>query len=169
MTRTKTSTTDTTKPATTEAAKPVGSPPVTFDINDPTFQAMLAQAVAVALAAQKAELMQVMAAGKPATNGKSEKSIRSEIAVVKAFKKAGFGDVKPHVDVKTFNKWMLDDGLRPAEGSKSIRVAHLRLFHRSQCRPVTAEEKAATQQQSDAAVARYMGKVIPINTEANPQ
>jgi hypothetical protein len=83
--------------------------------------------------------------------------------------KAGFGDVKPHVDVKTFNKWMLDDGLRPVGGSKSIRVAHLRLFHRSQCRPVTAEEKAATQQQSDAAVARHMGKVIPINAEANPQ
>jgi len=76
--------------------------------------------------AQKAELMQVMASGKPATNGKSEKSIRNEIAVVKAFKKAGFGDVKPHVDVKTFNKRMLDDGLRPAEGSMSIRVAHLR-------------------------------------------
>jgi len=99
----------------------------------------------------------------------SEKSIRNEIAVVKAFKKAGFGDVKPHVDVKTFNKRMLDDGLRPAEGSMSIRVAHLRLFHRSQCRPVTAEEKAARQQQSDAAVARHMGKVIPINAEANPQ
>jgi hypothetical protein len=164
MTRTKTTTTDTTKPEAQAA-----NPPVTFDINDPTLQAMLAQAVAVALAAQKAELMQVIAAGKPATSGKSEKSIRNEIAVVRAFKKAGFGDVKPHVDVKTFNKWMLDDGLRPAEGSKSIRVAHLRLFHRSQCRPVTAEEKAATQQQSDAAVARHTGKVIPINAEANPQ
>jgi hypothetical protein len=161
---------DTTKPDTTEAAaQAIASPPVTFDLNDPTLRAMLAQAVAVALAAQKAELMQVMAAGKPATNGKSEKSIRNEIAVVKAFKKAGFGDVKPHVDVKTFNTWMLDDGLRPAEGSKSIRVAHLRLFHRSQCRPVTAEEKAARQQQSDAAVARHVGKVIPINAEANPQ
>jgi hypothetical protein len=52
MTRTKTTTTDTTKPEAQAA-----NPPVTFDINDPTLQAMLAQAVAVALAAQKAELM----------------------------------------------------------------------------------------------------------------
>jgi hypothetical protein len=158
MTRTKTTTTDTTKPEAQAA-----SPPVTFSLEQ--LNKTIAEAVTLALAAQRAE----MQAAKPATNGKSEKSLKNEIAVMKAFKKAGFGDVKPHVDVKTFNKWMLDDGLRPVEGSKSIRVAHLRLFHRSQCRPVTAEEKAATQQQSDAAVARHMDKVIPINDEANPQ
>lgn len=158
MTRTKTTTTDTTHPEAQAA-----SLPVTFSLDQ--LNKTMAEAVTLALAAQRAE----MQAAKPATNGKSEKSLKNEIAVVKAFKKAGFGDVKPHVDVKTFNKWMLDDGLRPVEGSKSIRVAHLRLFHRSQCRPVTAEEKAATQRQSDAAVARHMGKVIPINAEANPQ
>src|SRR5450631_3365396 len=81
-------------------------PPVTFDLNDPTLRAMLAQAVAVALAAQKAELMQTMAATKPATNGKSDRSLKNEIAVVKAFKKAGFGDVRPHEDVRTFNRWV---------------------------------------------------------------
>ena len=145
---------------------------VTFSSEAP--QEVIAQAVAMALEANNTkhqELFDAALAGRiiePKGN-KTERSLKNEIAVVKAFKKAGFGDVKPHVDVKTFNKWMLDDGLRPAEGSKSIRVAHLRLFHRSQCRPVTAEEKAARQQQSDAAVARHMGKVIPINAEANPQ
>ena len=163
-------------PKTTDA-----SPEVSF--SPQALQALLEEVTAgrkliadtmAALTEQKAELdaLKTKVADQPvrlSVAGKSERSIKNEIAVVRAFKKAGFGDVKPHVDVKTFNKWMLDDGLRPAEGSKSIRVAHLRLFHRSQCRPVTAEEKAATQQQSDAAVARHIGKVIPINAEANPQ
>jgi hypothetical protein len=70
---------DTTKPDTTEAAaQAIASPPVTLDLNDPTLRAMLAQAVAVALAAQKAELMQTMAATKPATNGKSDRSLKNE-------------------------------------------------------------------------------------------
>ena len=158
---------DTTKPDTTEAAteaaaQAVASPPVTFDLNDPTLQAMLAQAVAVALAAQKAELMQAMAATKPATNGKSDRSLKNEIAVVKAFKKAGFGDVRPHEDVRTFNRWV-EAGYRPVEGSKSIKINNLRLFCRAQCRPITPEEKQAAKAQSEAAVARHTAKVIPMS------
>jgi hypothetical protein len=154
---------DTTKPDTTEAAaQAIASPPVTFDLNDPTLRAMLAQAVAVALAAQKAELMQTMAATKPATNGKSDRSLKNEIAVVKAFKKAGFGDVRPHEDVRTFNRWVAA-GYRPVEGSRSIKTNNLRLFCRAQCRPITPEEKQAAKAQSEAAVARHTAEVIPMS------
>lgn len=86
--------------------------------------------------------------------GKTDRSLRNQIDTVKAFKKAGFGNVTPHVDVLTFNKWMAQ-GLRPIPGSKSLRVANLRLFHRSQCEPVTAEQKAANKAQQKAAVARH--------------
>jgi hypothetical protein len=128
--------------------------PATFNLED------VNKIVGEALDRQRAE----MQAAKPVTNGKSQASMANEIAVVRAFKKAGFGNVTPHVDVKTFNRWMMD-GLRPVEGSKSVRVKNLRLFHRSQVRPLTAEEKAPTQEQQQAAVARHKGgKAVPIGT-----
>jgi hypothetical protein len=63
-------------------------------------------------------------------------------------------------------------GLRPVEGSKSVRVGNLRLFHKSQYRVVTADETAKNAEQQAAAVARLdkaakTAKVVPIN--ANPQ
>jgi hypothetical protein len=128
--------------------------PATFNLED------VNKIVGEALDRQRAE----MQAAKPVTNGKSQASMANEIAVVRAFKKAGFGNVTPHVDVKTFNRWMMD-GLRPVEGSKSVRVKNLRLFHRSQVRPLTAEEKAPTQEQQQAAVARHKsGKAFPTGT-----
>jgi hypothetical protein len=113
-------------------------------------------------------------AAKPATisiAGKTERSIRNEIETVRAFKRAGFGNVTPHVDVLTFNKWMAQ-GLRPVPGSKSLKVGNLRLFHKSQCQAVTAAEKAANKKQQADAVKRHdkatkTAKVVSIN--ANPQ
>jgi hypothetical protein len=82
-----------------------------------------------ALARQRDEFLQAMAAqqakDKPARTsmaGKSEQAIKNEIATVRAFKRAGFGNVKPHEDVLTFNKWAAK-GFRPKEGSKSVKVA----------------------------------------------
>jgi hypothetical protein len=147
MARKTETTTNTTKPASQAA-----SPPVTFDVNDPAFQAIVAQAVAARLAAIEAEKPAKMSIA-----GKSEQSIRNEIAVVKAFKKAGFGNVTPHQDVKTFNKWMAE-GRRPIEGSKSLKIKNLRLFHKSQTRPVTAAELKATKEQQNAAIKRHEGK-----------
>jgi len=122
--------------------------PVTFS---PEALAAIVNAVQQALDAKKS--------GKTVTgvtplNAKSERSIKNEIAVVRAFKKAGFGDVKPHIDVKTFNRWMAD-GMRPIEGSKSLKVKNLRLFHVKQVRALTAEEKQEAQAKSDAAIAEY--------------
>jgi len=61
--------------------------------------------------------------------------------VVKAFKRVGI-EATPRVDVLTFNKWA-EQGLRPKQDERSVRIGVLRLFHRSQCRPMTAEEEAA--------------------------
>ena len=143
----KTMTTDTTK-VETQAV----NPPVT--LTPAALQAVIAEATR-----QSAPTI---------INGKSERSIKNGIAVVKAFAKAGFKDAKPHVNIFTFRKWM-ERGYRPVEGSKSLKISNLRLFHVSQVRKITSEEKAAMQAQSDAAVARNMGKVIPIGTEASPQ
>jgi len=161
-------------PKTTDA-----SPEVSF--SPQALQALLEEVTAgrkliadtmAALTEQKAELdaLKTKVADQPvqlSVAGKSERSIKNAVAVVRAFKAKGFGNVTPHVDVKTFNKWMLD-GLRPMEGSKSLRVGNLRLFHKSQLRPLTMEEKQAAKAQSEAAIARHTAKVIPMS-DASPQ
>jgi hypothetical protein len=141
------------------------NPPVT--LTPEALQAVIQQAVAEAMAKAKSEAVAVMnAMGKA---GKSESSLKNEIAVVKAFKKAGFGDVTPHKDVMTFNRWMAQ-GFRPMEGSKSLKVKNLRLFHKTQVRQLTAEERAAMTEQSAAAVKRHdKAKVIPMTSDASPQ
>jgi hypothetical protein len=152
-----TKTPETTKSA--EAAKPGTNPPVTFDLKDTTLQAIIAQAVSIALDKQKSELME--AAKSAAASGKSERSMANEVAVVRAFRKAGFGNVTPHVDVMTFNRWA-SKGFRPKEGTKSLKIKNLRLFHKSQVRPLTSEEKQAAKEQSEAAVARHTASVTRI-------
>jgi hypothetical protein len=151
-------------PKTTDA-----SPEVSF--TPEALQAVIAdakqQAVEKATASLKAEMQAALAAKPSATNGRSERSLRNEVAVVKAFKKAGFGDLRPHEDIRTFNRWM-EAGFRPLEGSKSIKINNLRLFCRAQCRPITAEEKQAAKAQSEAAIARHTAKVIPMS-DASPQ
>lgn len=150
-----------TKPTETKPTTQAANPPVTFDVNDPAFQAIVAQAVAVRLAAIEAEKPAKMAIA-----GKSEQSIKNEIQTVRAFKKIGI-KATPHVDTFTFNKW-ISMGYRPKEGSKSVKVANLRLFHKSQCRPITAAEKASMKEQSEAAVRRHEAKVIPMTSDASP-
>jgi hypothetical protein len=143
-----------TKPATQAA-----SPPVTFDVNDPAFQAIVAQAVAVRLAAIETEKP-----AKPA-NGKSEQSVKNDLAAVRAFRKAGFGTLTAHEDIRTFKRWV-EAGFRPVEGSKSVRVQNLRLFCRAQCRPLAKGEAAKMAEQKAAAEGRK-GKVIPIGEGAH--
>jgi uncharacterized protein (DUF4415 family) len=126
------------------------------------------RAVDEATASLKAEMQAALAAKPSALNGKSEQSIKNEIAVVKKFKAAGFGNVTPRVDVMTFNRWMAQ-GFRPVEGSKSLKIRNLRLFHKSQVRKLTAEELKAMQEQSAAAVRRHNAKVIPMTSDASSQ
>jgi hypothetical protein len=119
---------------------------------------------------QKMELDALKAeAAKPATNGKSEVSTKNDLAAVRAFKKAGYSNNVPHQTIMTFNRWVAA-GFRPLEGSKSLKINGLRLFHRDQCRPITAAEKKASAEQVKAAEGRKpKGKVVPIHREASPQ
>src|ERR1700730_2736587 len=120
-----------------------------------------------ALVKQRAEFLAAMKGqqqAKPAANGVSAKD---DLAVLRIFKKQGFKDVQPRVNVLTFNKW-LELGRRPAEGSKGLKVANLRLFHISQTRPLSSEEKAGLPAEKDKAVAANKRKIVSI-TEAHPQ
>jgi hypothetical protein len=123
----------------------------TVTLDKSQLSALIAEAVALALGNAKAAKQ---VTGPNGLNAKSERSLKNEIAVVRAFKKEGFGNVTPHVDVMTFNRWVAN-GMRPIEGSKSLKVKNLRLFHKTQCRNITPEEKAALKEQNDAAIARH--------------
>ena len=148
-----------TTPETPKAsATQTANPPVTFDMNDPAFQAIVAQAVAARLAAIEAEKP-----AKIAIAGKSEQAVKNEIQTVRAFKKIGI-KATPHVDTFTFNKW-ISMGYRPKEGSKSVRVNNLRLFHKSQCRPITSAELKAMKEQQSAAIKRHDAKVTPLHPQ----
>jgi hypothetical protein len=147
--------TETDKPDISTAASPAPS----FNINDPAFQAIHAEAVAARLSVIEADKQ---ATAKPA---KSEKSIKIELATIRAFKRLGYGIVRPRIDVMTFRRW-LAEGYRPMEGSKAVRIAGLRLFHKSQCRPITKEEKAQLAADQKAALARHeaaeKANVVPL-------
>jgi hypothetical protein len=141
----------------TKAANPVP----TFNVNDPLFQKFVQQAVEAKMAA--------MAAERPAksSDGKSQRSLANETATIRAFRKKLGITVKPREDVKSFRLWALD-GYRPVEGTKAIKVNSLRLFHRSQVRPLSKEEKQKMlddqKQAIDRAVAKEASKVVPLTT-----
>lgn len=120
-------------------------------------QAVIKQAVELALANQKNNPAPV----NTLVNGKTERQLKTEVKTVRAFKKAGFGNVKVHEDVRTFKRW-LAIGMRPIEGSKALKVGGFRLFHKTQCRPITMEEKAALQEQNAEAIAHYKGNVTKL-------
>lgn len=129
-------------------------PTNTVSFSPEALQAVIAEAVKLALAGKQAD------AKAANSNGKTERSVQNEIKTVRAFKKAGFADAIPHKNVKTFNRWMAE-GRRPIEGTKCIKVSNLRLFHVSQTRAISVEEREALQAQSDAAVARHEQALAP--------
>jgi hypothetical protein len=160
---------------------PEAKPTATF--SPEALQALIEEVSATRklVAEQMAEIAELRAAKPQAANGKSDVSAKNELQTIRVFKKAGFKDIQPRINVLTFNRW-IEAGRRPTEGSKSLKVAGLRLFHLSQTRPLTAEEKAALKAKADEAadankakidaVAGHQrkGKVIPLNGgEASPQ
>jgi hypothetical protein len=115
--------------------EPVANPPVTL-----TPEAL--KALMDEIAALKAQV-QAKPVAQPAkeTTSQTEKNI---IQCKKLFAKAGYENVVPNVTVKTFNKWVKEDGMRPREGEHSIVVGKtLRLFHISQLRKLTKDEMPA--------------------------
>src|SRR5262249_54748653 len=87
------------------------------------------------------EVVSEVLASKPASArsvSKPKAKIDCDALCIKAFAKAGFGQVKPRIDTKTYNLWIAD-GLRVKPGEKSIKCGSLRLFHKSQCEPIQPE------------------------------
>ena len=60
-------------------------------------------------------------------DGKTEASLKIDILVCKAFKRAGFGDVTPRQDVMTYNKW-LASGHKVKPGERATKVRQFRLI-----------------------------------------
>jgi hypothetical protein len=109
-------------------------------------------------------------AAKPsAANGKTDISAKNDLACIRVFKRAGFKDLQPRINILTFPKW-IEHGYRPVEKSKALKVNNLRLWHVSQVRPLTKDEiKTMKAQPADAEKRQKSGKVIPISGEASPQ
>jgi len=125
----------------------------TFDLNDPVFQAIVAQAVAVALAAKQAD--------KPA---KSDQSAKNAWAAKKAFAKKGFKDAEPGVNILTYNRWIAA-GYRVKPGEHAVKVANLRLFHVSQVEKLDPKEHKEALGKLEAKRASKSAQVIPIGNQ----
>jgi hypothetical protein len=95
-----------------------------------------------------------------AEQGKKARTDDIEIATVRAFKRNGYGEVKPHQDVKTYNRWIAA-GRRVRPGEQSVKVRQRRLFHISQTEEISEAEKAAFLAQKEARTAE-LSKVMPV-------
>ena len=119
----------------------------TITVSKSDLAAMIAKAVAAALS-------NGTASEKPVANtlvdGKTERQLKTEVAVCRAFKKAGFGNVVPKEDVMTYNRWMAN-GFKVKVGEKSVKVKQFRLFHKSQVEFVGAPNKEDLQAEANAA------------------
>lgn len=81
-------------------------------------------------------------ADKVLTEGKTERQLANDVAVAKAFKKAGF-TVVPRVDALTYKGWLLK-GMRVIPGQHGIYVKRVgTLFHSGQVAPDVQPSKAA--------------------------
>jgi hypothetical protein len=136
----------------TKPAAQADARPVSFDINHPLIQQAIQQAVATAMAAKAAEI--------PAT--RSEKSQQLEFLTLKNFKKAGYKDVKPRENVKTYNLWIAA-GRKVKPGEHAVAVRNLRLFFISQTEPISAEEQAAILAKAKAKADRPKATVTPLH------
>lgn len=112
---------------------------------------LIAQAVAAALSNATGE---AKVAANTIVDSKTERQLKTDVAVCRAFKKAGYGEVKPREDVMTYNRWMAN-GYKVKTGEKSVKVKQFRLFHKSQVEFVGQPDKADLQKQADAANASH--------------
>ena len=133
-------------------------------ISPETLAKMINQAVQAALG--EAKLDRKDAAIAAAKDSKSERSIKNEILAARAFKKAGFGEVKPHEDVKTYNRWIAE-GRKVKPGEHAVKVKNLRLFHRSQTVEISGEEKASEVAKMQEAIRNYNNKKKGVVEQVN--
>jgi len=127
---------------------------VTFSASE--LKQVLDAAIAEALAARDAKPIPA----NKLVDGKTEQQLRIDIMVVKAFKKAGFGEVQPRVDVMTYNKW-LASGHKVKPGEKATKIKQFRLFHKSQVEFVGIPPKEAAPSEADVAAVKAAKAATP--------
>jgi hypothetical protein len=116
------------------ASQPIGDADMTKNTATMTFTPEALKAVLDAAIADAVTLALGKAAKAPANtlvDGKTENQLKIDIAVVRAFKRAGINDAKPRENVMTYNKWMAE-GFKVKPGEKAVKVKQFRLFHKSQ-------------------------------------
>ena len=96
--------------------------------------------------------------------GKGEAQVQADVAISKAFVKKGYKDVvlfdrtKPLASqeptVLTYNKWM-ELGRKVKEGEHSVKYKQFRLFHKSQTRIATVEERKENFAKMQEAINKY--------------
>ena len=125
---------------------------------------LVAEAVAAAMAAN---------ADTAKANGKAkstDEKIKRDVAIAKAFEKAGYKDIRlfdttkllpqqPEVTILTYNKW-LEVGRKVKVGEHSVKVKgyHIRLFHKSQTEIMDPEVRKAEWKKMQEAIKRYEAK-----------
>lgn len=122
--------------------------------------AMIAQAVAAALS-NGTHAVEAKPVANTLVDGKTERQLKTDVAVCRAFKKAGFGSVVPRVDCMTYNRWMAN-GFKVKPGEKSVKVKQFRLFHKSQVEFVGAPNKEDLQAEANAANASHVATKLPM-------
>lgn len=138
---------------------------------------MLAKLVADAVAAAMAQNKeQAMANGKAKSQ---DEKIKRDVAIAKAFEKAGYKDIvlmdttkllpqQPNVTILTYNKWLeLGRKVKPGEHSVKVRGYHIRLFHKSQTEIMSPEVRKAEWKKMQDAIARHEAKKAGANGQAS--
>lgn len=110
----------------------------TFSLEE--LQKLIAEGVAAAMATEK---ITKKARGKPGAKPKTDEEkakarAKTDVEAVKVFEKAGYKDVQPRVNVRTYQKW-LEAGRRVRKGEKSTKVGSFPLFHIDQTDEIKAE------------------------------
>jgi hypothetical protein len=125
----------------------------TFDLE--TLRAIIATPEAKALFAE----MQ----GKPASQDIDKLTIQ-------AFKRKGFTDIHPRVNVLTYSRWV-EKGFKVKPGTKAVRIKSLRLFHETQVEPISKAEQVKYLKEREARMeVRTADKLSPVTpiTAAKP-
>jgi hypothetical protein len=102
-------------------------------------------------------------------DGRTEQQLKIDIMVVKAFKKAGFGDVKPREDVQTYNRW-LANGFKVKPGERATKIKQFRLFHKSQVEfvGIPPKEEAPTKAEVEGFIADQKAKAETLKAATKP-
>jgi hypothetical protein len=129
-----------------------------IEVTPETLAAMIQSAGQAALANAKNDRMDTFKAGK------GEAQVRADVAISKAFVKKGYKDVvlfdrtKPLASqeptVLTYNKWM-ELGRKVKEGEHAVKYKQFRLFHKSQTRIATTEERKENFAKMQEAIRKY--------------